>query len=502
MKKTIFIWICLLALMSACDFDEKTDLPSNSDIQDLDVSHDLEEKQEEKRNQIQDHWSDFDESRDYNEIFHAINNAESGDTIIIQPGTYWGAVSMTNKHNLTLNFSNVSLLTKFDETLFKIQQCSNIHIHGLTIYHDPKLAGCFTNCFDVDHSQNITFTNCDINGSGFIGICINQSSGVEVKDCKIHECQWGVFVWGNNEEYGGKRVSTSEVFINNCVFEQNKIGNVSFDRNYAHATPFRINMDSWDFIINSDNVMNYLNDENYYEVLPKKTKQIISDDYHYEVLPKKTEQIISDVISILLPTSYSDGDLDPNMFFKAWVGLWRDDLDNSMKCYTTKLYTKPIHNPMDDEDGEMSGTQIYCEGHDKDPMLLISGIDIPEDVQIDSYPTFKNRLMPGESMRLGNYTIKALAVIDLQGRITNYQLTIAGEKNGENIEQIFLEAAHFDDAMFDFIWAGDIDQDGVPDLYMDISPKYSYSIPALFLSSKADDNGLLKLVAEFTLSGC
>jgi hypothetical protein len=470
MKKTMFIWFCLLSIMSACD---------------MDVSNNREEKQEEKRNQIQEHWSDFDESRDYNEIFHAINNAENGDTIIIQPGTYWGAVSMTNKHNLTLNFSNVSLLTKFDETLFKIQQCSNIHIHGLTIYHDPKLAGCFTNCFDVDHSQNITFTNCDINGSGFIGICINQSSGVEVKDCKIHECQWGVFVWGNNEEYGGKRVSTSEVFINNCVFEQNKVGNVSFDGNYAHATPFRINIDSWDFIINSDNVRNYLNDEN-----------------NYEVLPKKTEQIISDVISILLPTSYSDGDLDPNMFYRTWVGLWRDDLDNSMKCYTTKLSTKPIHNPMDDEDGEMSGTQIYCEGHDKDPMLLISGIDIPEDVKIDSYTTFKNRLMPGESMQLGNYTIKALGGIDQQGRITDYQLTIAGEKNGENIEQIFLEQAHFDDAMIDIIWAGDIDQDGVPDLYMDISPKYSYSIPALFLSSKADDNGLLKLVAEFTMSGC
>ena len=485
MKKTMFIWSCLLALTSACDFNKKTDLPSNSDIQDFDVSHDLEEKQEEKRNQIQEHWSDFDESRDYNEIFHAINNAENGDTIIIQPGTYWGAVSLTNKHNLTLNFSNVSLLTKVDETLFKIQQCSNIHIHGLTIYHDPKLAGCFTNCFDVEHSQNITFTNCDINGSGFIGICINQSSGVEVKDCKIHECQWGVFVWGNNEEYGGKRVSTSEVFINNCVFEQNKVGNVSFDGNYAHATPIRINIDSRDFIINSDNVMNYLNDEN-----------------NYEVLTKKNEQIISDVISILLPTSYSDGDLDPNMFYRTWVGLWQDDLDNSMKCYTTKLYTKPIHNPMDDEDGEMSGTQIYCEGHDKDPMLLISGIDIPEDVQIDSYPTFKNRLMPGESMQLGNYTIKALGAIDQHGRITDYQLTIAGEKNGENIEQIFLEQAHFDDAMFDIIWAGDIDQDGVPDLYMDISPKYSYSIPALFLSSKADDKGLLKLVAEFTMSGC
>ena len=479
MKKTLIVWLCLLSIMSAYDMDKKPDRPSNANIQELDVSHDIEE------DHIIDPRDDFDESRDSNELVFAFNNAENGDTIIIQPGTYWGAVSMIDKHDLTLDFSNVSLLTKYDETLFKINQCSNIHIHGLTIYHDPKLVGCFTNCFDVDHSQNITFSNCDINGSGFIGICINQCSRVEVKDCKIHECRYGVFVWGNNEEYGGNQVSPSEVFIANCVFEQNDVGNVSFDPNYARATQFSIKINAWDFRINSENMIRFL-----------------TDDYHYEVNPKKTEQMISDVISILASTEYGAGDLDPNIENMTWVGLFRNDLDNSIKCYTTKLNTKPIHNPMDDDDGEMSGIRIYCEGHDKDPILLISGIEIPQDVQIDSYNTLKNSLMPGESMQLGKCIIKAFGAIDQYGQITDYQLTITGEKNGENIEQIFLEEAGFDDAMIHFIWAGDIDQDGFPDLYMDISHKYSFSNPALFLSSKAGENELLKLVAEDQLFGC
>jgi len=269
--------------MSACDMNEKTDLPSNENIQDVDVvvdvvvSNDIEEteierqKEEKKQNRISNYWNDFYDSEHSNEMFHTIQNAVDGDTIVIQPGTYWGAVSMMDKHNLTLDFSNVSLLTKYDETLFKISDCSNIHIHGLTIYHDPKLVGCFTNCFNVDYSQNISFSNCDINGSGFIGVCINQCSRVEVKDCKIHECQFGVFVWGNNDGYGGKKVSSSEVFIENCVFEKNDAANVSFDPNYALATPFSIKIDSSDFIINSDNIKSFLKDGLHYEVAPQKT---------------------------------------------------------------------------------------------------------------------------------------------------------------------------------------------------------------------------------------
>ena len=92
--------------------------------------------------------------------------------------------------------------------------------------------------------------------------------------------------------------------------------------------------------------------------------------------------------------------------------------------------------------------------------------------------------------------------MDEHGRISDYKLLIAGVKNGTGIEQIFLEQDYFDDSMIRFIWAGDIDRDGFLDLFLDISPKYSFSNPALFLSSKAGDNELLKLVAETILSGC
>ena len=92
--------------------------------------------------------------------------------------------------------------------------------------------------------------------------------------------------------------------------------------------------------------------------------------------------------------------------------------------------------------------------------------------------------------------------MDEYSRVRDYKLLITGTKNGTSIGQTFLELEYFDDAMIQFIWAGDIDKDGFPDLYMNISYKYSFSNPALFLSSKAGDNEMLKLVAEIMLFGC
>tara|TARA_B110000444_G_scaffold98757_1_gene93620 strand:- start:64 stop:1245 length:1182 start_codon:yes stop_codon:yes gene_type:complete len=217
---------------------------------------------------------------------------------------------------------------------------------------------------------------------------------------------------------------------------------------------------------------------------------------------KTPNSSISESIFIILPTSYASEDLDSTIESKTWVGLFSNDKDNSVTCYKTKLKMKPIHSPMVDDEGEMSGIKIYCEGYDNDPMLLIAGIEIPENMQIDSYKGLKNRLLPGESMQLGDNTIKASGTVDECGRVRNYKLLITGIKNGTSIEQIFLEQDHFDDAMIQIIWAGDIDKDGFPDLYLDISYKYSFSNPALFLSSKAGDNELLKLVADIKLFGC
>ena len=220
------------------------------------------------------------------------------------------------------------------------------------------------------------------------------------------------------------------------------------------------------------------------------------------VTNKTSNASIIDSISIILPTSFDKVDLDSTIVSKTWVGLFSNDNDNSVTSHKTKLKMKPIHSPMNDQEGEKSGIKIYCEGYPNDPMLLISGIEIPENMKIDSYKGLKYRLLPGESMQLGDNTIKALGTMDEYDRVRDYKLLITGKKNGTSIEQIFLEQDYFDDSMIRFIWAGDIDKDGFPDLFLDISHKYSFSNPALFLSSKAGDNELLKLVAEIILSGC
>ena len=220
------------------------------------------------------------------------------------------------------------------------------------------------------------------------------------------------------------------------------------------------------------------------------------------VTNKTSNASIIDSISIILPTSFDKVDLDSTIVSKTWVGLFSNENDNSVTPHKTKLKMKQVHSPMNDQEGQMSGIKIYCEGYSNDPMLLISGIEIPENMKIDSYKGLKYRLLPGESMQLGDNTIKALGTMDEYDRVRDYKLLITGKKNGTSIEQIFLEQDYFDDSMIRFIWAGDIDKDGFPDLFLDISHKYSFSNPALFLSSKAGDNELLKLVAEIILSGC
>lgn len=192
-----------------------------------------------------------------------IDAAEDGETIKFKAGTYWGTVFIHERRNLTLDFSNVKLLTKKDETIFFMDHCSGIKIKGLTLYHDVGQVGCFTNCFDVDHSQNISFEDCDINGSGFIGVCVNQCTSVSIKNCKIHKCTFGIFIWENNEHMEGLKVTTSDVTISKCTFDTNKVGNVCFDHNYARVMEFNATIDGKKFKINKDNFENYKKNYDY-----------------------------------------------------------------------------------------------------------------------------------------------------------------------------------------------------------------------------------------------
>ena len=203
---------------------------------------------------------------DYSEGPHGIAGeiyfANDGDVVKIEPDTYYEVLHLEDLQNLTLDFTGVELLTKEDVTIFTLENCSNIKIIGLTIRHD--IIGCFTNCFDVNNCDNISFIDCDINGSGFIGICVNKSTGVEVERCKIHNCEMGTFLWENNEARShGIPATSSDITFRECTFNDNNVGNICFDHNYAKKINFKVVLDSEEFLVSPNNYKNYLINYNY-----------------------------------------------------------------------------------------------------------------------------------------------------------------------------------------------------------------------------------------------
>jgi len=149
-----------------------------------------------------------------------------------------------------------------------MERCSNISIKGLTLYHEVDQVGCFTNCFDVSHCENIKFEDCDINGSGFIGICVNQSMGVEIKNCKIHKCTaHGVFAWCMNENHDNLPISESGILIEDCTFNDNNGSNVSFDPNYLDHSSFKVTIDGKEHIVTKENYKEYEEEEYQFNIL-------------------------------------------------------------------------------------------------------------------------------------------------------------------------------------------------------------------------------------------
>lgn len=94
-----------------------------------------------------------------------------------------------------------------------IEKCNNLDVDDITIYN----RGCPNNDgIDIDSSENITITNCDIS-SGDDGICIKATSkrpckNISVKNCKV-STDWGAFKIGT-ESVG----DFSDISIEDCYF--------------------------------------------------------------------------------------------------------------------------------------------------------------------------------------------------------------------------------------------------------------------------------------------
>ena len=206
-------------------------------------------------------------------------------------------------------------------------------------------------------------------------------------------------------------------------------------------------------------------------------------------------------ISFFLPNEYGI-ELDSPLDFEhsQLVGFYRD---SGMVFRIADLLITPRMDEMIDAEGEMSLSHIVCEDSGEIPNIILQGVYRLNDRFIPYYPNAKSRLLPGQSMTLGGYTFKAFGLIEEDGStISDYEIIMEGERNGQLIEQRIVFIEYFDDTFVEFHWIADLDMDGIPDFLIDLSPKYSYSLPTLFLSSNAGFGELVKDVHEEAVFGC
>lgn len=224
-----------------------------------------------------------------------------------------------------------------------------------------------------------------------------------------------------------------------------------------------------------------------------------------EVLEEEVEVrenvMLDQYISFVLPNDYGVELEDVSAYSgEQLVGFYSD---SGMVFSNSELLITPRKDDMNDAEGEMSLSHIVCQETGEIPNIILNGFYHLEDRFIPFYPDAKLQLFPGDSMMLDGYTFKAFGELnEEENYISNYEIIMEGERNGELISQRIVFIEFFDDAFVHFHWIADLDMDGIPDFLIDLSHKYSYSQPTLFLSSNAGFGELVKDVYEEAVFGC
>jgi len=129
----------------------------------------------------------------YNSIQEAVDNAEKGDTITICSGQHFIdiEIKITGKSNLTITGKTGSqvVCTSPSEDVFNIWKSDAIIINGLHIFHETG-GLCSAGCLMISDSKKVLIKDCDIEGSGFVGINIWGGKDITIENNSIHNCEF------------------------------------------------------------------------------------------------------------------------------------------------------------------------------------------------------------------------------------------------------------------------------------------------------------------------
>jgi hypothetical protein len=214
-------------------------------------------------------------------------------------------------------------------------------------------------------------------------------------------------------------------------------------------------------------------------------------------------EILQSDIQIMRTGSFHGNEIKKGAENLEWYGLIKQG-----EKYILKKVRMDINSEQDvivDRTGESTGKKVTTTDL-ATPIILINGLKDIQEGEILSVELKKSILYPGENMSMefnGDWiSISAYGIANPEVTIRNYMLQVSSKNDRHRTKQIFAGTNGFDDSMFKFIWAGDIDRDGKLDLIMDLSDHYNVKKLTLFLSSKAEEGELFKRIAEFKNTGC
>ena len=196
---------------------------------------------------------------------------------------------------------------------------------------------------------------------------------------------------------------------------------------------------------------------------------------------------------------------------EMWFGLFRK---NGKSVFVkTKIKVASVRDEIVDEAGEKTGKEVGVN-YGSEPIFLLKD---PKNLSKGAVETLFYSDSTDETQQYSEQVLHngSKKIFELKGQA--FALKVVNEKSSDendltdaklvlvsgDTEQILYQPTEdgFKAEFLSVLWIGDLDRDGKPDLFLDIS-RENQSGYTLFLSSHAEKGKLVKEVAAFGTVGC
>ena len=208
-------------------------------------------------------------------------------------------------------------------------------------------------------------------------------------------------------------------------------------------------------------------------------------------------------LKVLFNDVYSDQELLPLIRKFNWWALETDSTETNFSISKANFKLSRTSEPMGDEND--SSWILLTNANSSSILFYFAGSKNIKAHKVETISNSPMRIMPGEEkvieFKNQSYTLRATGSLDSNQygiHPRNYRLIVTKG----TASNLLSSAPYFDEAMIEIIFIGDIDGDGLLDFLIDNSHKYSIRKYGLYLSSFANNDECVRLVASRQLTGC